>query len=106
MADIAKRVAEACAAAGISQRALARQTRLSQPTLSRITSGARAATLPELILIAEHTGSSIAWLSGASTVEDRAEFAARATGTTSMKTMRAELLNFLELNAYLDDQAV
>src|SRR3982074_163682 len=43
-------------AAGLSQRALADATGISQPTLSRIISGDRAAKMPEVVTIAWATG--------------------------------------------------
>ena len=43
-------------AAGLSQRALADATGISQPTLSRIISGGRAPKMPEVVAIAWATG--------------------------------------------------
>ena len=93
-------------AAGLSQRGLADATAISQPTLSRIISGDRIAKLPEIVLIAQATGHTIRQLTGTGTVGDRAQCAARATNGSDMESMREALLDFLELNDYLDDQAV
>lgn len=93
-------------AAGLSQRALADATGISQSTLSRIVSGDRVAKLPEVVAIAWATGHTVAQLTGAGTVADRAQCAARATNDSDMGGMRQSLLHFLELDEYLDDQAI
>ncbi|MFT7839557.1 helix-turn-helix transcriptional regulator [Saccharothrix sp. BKS2] len=93
-------------AADLSQRALADATGISQPTLSRIISGDRPAKMPEVVAIARATGHTVAQLTGAGTVADRAECAARATNDSGMDRMREALLHFLELDDYLNDQAI
>lgn len=93
-------------AAGLSQRALSDLTGISQPTLSRIISGDRAAKLPEVITIAWATGHTVAQLTGTGTVADRVRCAARATNDSGMEAMRSALLHFLELDDYLADQSV
>lgn len=92
--------------AGLSQRSLADATGISQSTLSRIISGDRTAKMPEIMLISRATGHTLAQLTGTGTVASRAQCAARASNGSSMEGMRAALLDFLELNDYLDDQAV
>jgi DNA-binding XRE family transcriptional regulator len=92
--------------AGLSQRALAEATGISQPTLSRIISGDRVAKLPEIVSIAWATGHTVAQLTGAGTVADRVQCAARATNGCGMAAMRAALLHFLELDEYLDEHAI
>lgn len=62
--------------------------------------------MPEVVAIAWATGHTVAQLTGTSTVADRVECAARATCDSGMDRMREALLNFLELNDYLDDQAI
>lgn len=104
-AATSERIAQACASAQMSQRELARVTGVSQSTLSRIIAGTRVATMPEIVLIAQATGVAVGRLTGLSQVEDRAWFAARAT-SDDMDGMRTALLGFLELSAYLDDQAI
>jgi transcriptional regulator with XRE-family HTH domain len=99
-------IERARAAAGLSQRALAEAADISQPTLSRIISGERAARLPEIIAIAWATGHTVAQLTGATTVAERAQCAARATNDSDMDGMRQALLHFLELHDYLDDYAI
>ncbi|GLY64272.1 helix-turn-helix domain-containing protein [Amycolatopsis taiwanensis] len=93
-------------AAGLSQRALADATGISQPTLSRIISGSRVAKMPEVVAIAWATGHTVAQLTGVGTVADRVQCAARATNDSGMDRMREALLHFLDLDDYLDDQAV
>ncbi|WP_027943130.1 helix-turn-helix domain-containing protein [Amycolatopsis taiwanensis] len=93
-------------AAGLSQRALADATGISQPTLSRIISGSRVAKMPEVVAIAWATGYTVAQLTGVGTVADRVQCAARATNDSGMDRMREALLHFLDLDDYLDDQAV
>jgi transcriptional regulator with XRE-family HTH domain len=105
-ADIGALIERARAAAGLSQRALADMTGISQPTLSRIISGDRVAKIPEIIAIAWATGHTVAQLTGAETVADRVECAARATNDSGMDGMRQALLHFLELDDYLDEQAI
>ena len=104
--DVGARVERARVAGGLSQRALADQTGISQSTLSRIISGQRAAKLPELVVIARATGVTLGELAGTGTVAERAEYAARATNHAGMDGMRDALLHFLELDDYLSSQAI
>lgn len=104
--DVGALIEGARAAAGLSQRALADVTGISQSTLSRIIAGDRVAKLPEVVAIAWATGHTVAQLTGAGIVADRAQCAARATNDSGMDGMRQSLLHFLELDDYLDDQAI
>lgn len=99
-------IERARAAAGLSQRTLADITGISQPTLSRIISGDRVPKMPEIVAIAWATGHTVAQLTGAGTVAGRVECAARATNDCGMADMRATLLHYLELDDYLDEQAI
>lgn len=92
-------------AAGLSQRALEDRTGISQSTLHRILTGQRTAKMTEIIEIAEATGCTVAQLSGTATA-DRVQYAARAVNGSNMGTMRQRLLHFIELDAFLDDQAI
>lgn len=105
-AEVGARIERARVAAGLSQRALAEAADISQPTLSRIISGDRVAKLPEIVAIAWATGHTVAQLTGTGAVADRVQCAARATNGSGMEGMRQALLHFLELDDYLDDQAV
>lgn len=102
----AERIERAREAAGLSQRALAVVTGIPQSTLSRIISGTRVVKVPELVVIAAATGHTVAELAGQSPIADRVQCAARATSAVSMDGMRRELLHYLELDAYLDDQGI
>ena len=104
--SVGSRIERARAAAGLSQRALADAAGISQPTLSRIISGDRTAKMPEVVAIAWATGHTVAQLTEAGAVADRVQYAARATGDSGMDRMRESLLHFMELNDYLDDQAI
>jgi transcriptional regulator with XRE-family HTH domain len=104
--DVGRLIERARLAAGLSQRALADTTGISQPTLSRIISGDRVAKMPEIVAISWATGHTVAQLTGASTVADRVQCAARATNGSGMEHMRDALLHFLELDDYLDEQAI
>ncbi|TLG09040.1 helix-turn-helix transcriptional regulator [Nocardia cyriacigeorgica] len=104
--DIGALIERARVAAGLSQRALADATGISQPTLSRIISGDRQAKMPEIVAIAWATGHTVAQLTGTETVSDRIQCVARATNDCDMERMRQALLHFVELNDYLDDQAI
>ena len=98
-------VARALDQAGFSQRKAAELTGISQPTLSRILSGQRAPTLPELILLAQVTGVPLASLTGRGTVQTAALWP-RAVDGAAMEEMRRTLIGYLELDAYLADQAI
>ena len=105
MDDMIAAIESARATAGLSQRALADRTGISQATLNRILNGDRAAKMTEIILIADATGCTVAQLTDGS-VAGRVQCAARASNGSSMATMRQRLLHFVELDAYLHDQAI
>lgn len=105
-AGTGRAIERARVAAGLSQRALADRTGISQSTLSRVISGDRLAKMPEIVAIAWATGHTVAQIAGAETVSDRVQCAARATNGSGMEGMRQALLHFLELDDYLDEQAI
>lgn len=92
-------------AAHLSQRALEDSTGISQSTLSRILSGKRPAKMTEIVRIADATGCTVAQLTGTAAAS-RVLCAARATNGSAMDKMRQRLLHFVELDAYLEDQAI
>jgi transcriptional regulator with XRE-family HTH domain len=106
MSSTRERIEQARQKSGLSQRDLAAATGISQPTLSRIISGERVAKVPELVAIAAATGHTLAELTGQSRVAERVQSAARATSGANMEAMRCELLHYLELDAYLDQQGI
>jgi len=100
---------QACSCRGSAQEDLVASVTKSL-TLSRrdIRTAGRFTVLvmPEIVAIANATGHTVAQLSGLTTVADRVQCAARATNGSGMAEMREALLRFMELNDYLDDQAV
>ncbi|MFI7001294.1 helix-turn-helix domain-containing protein [Nocardia sp. NPDC050175] len=103
---IGKRIERALRAAGLSQRDLATETGISQSTLSRTIAGERPAKMNELVAIAQATGVMLAELTGTSKVADQVRCAARSANCAPMDSMYEQMLHFLELDAYLDDQAI
>lgn len=105
MSNTTTAIESARTSAGLSQRALADRTGISQATLSRILTGDRTAKMPEIILIADATGCTVAQLTGHA-LADRVQCAARVTEGASVDSMRQRLLHFMELDAYLDEHAI
>ena len=105
-ATTADRIIRARNTAGVGQRQLARMVGLPQTTLQRIEKSTRPAKMNEILLIASALGCGVPELTGHSDIRGRVECAARATDGSSMASMRAELVHYLELDAYLDDQGI
>lgn len=105
MSDVTAAIESACNAAGLSQYALAERAGISQQTLSQLLSGKRAAKMPELILIADATGCTVAQFTGSKDA-DRLQCAVRSTNGATMESMRQRLQYFMELDVYLDDHAI
>lgn len=103
--DVGVAIAAALESAGLSQRMAQERTGISQATLSRITSGRRSPKMTEIIRIADATGFTVAQLTG-SAISDRIQCAARSTNGANMDAMRRALVHYVELDAYLDDQAI
>lgn len=103
---VGARIDRARAEAKLSQRALAKHTGISQASLSRIIAGERPAKMPEIVVIAGTTGTTVAQLAGTSDIPQRVQYAARSTNGSTMDAMRSKLLHFIELNDYLDDQGI
>jgi transcriptional regulator with XRE-family HTH domain len=101
-----ERIARAREASGLSQRALARTTGIAQSRLSRIENDDLDPKMNEVLSLAWATGSTVAELTGHSVVGERLQCAARASDSASMDAMRRELTHYLELDAYLEDQAI
>lgn len=99
-------IQEALMTSGLSQRAVSDYTGIPQTTISRIANCSRAAKLPEIILIAEATGHTVAQLTGRGTTEDQVQWAARSTDGSAMEGMKKALLHFMDLDEYLTDQAI
>lgn len=75
--EIGKRIVEARKAVGMSQRDLAAETELSQPTIHRIEKGERTASRLELVLIAHGCGVLVDDLLGTNTIADEVRCAGR-----------------------------
>ncbi|WP_166354372.1 helix-turn-helix domain-containing protein [Phytoactinopolyspora limicola] len=105
-ASVGARIESARERIGISQRALAHKTGLSQSTLSRIESGERIPKMSEIILIAGSIGCSVSEISEHSAVRDRVICFARAENGSDMSGLRRELVHLLELDAYLDEYGI
>ncbi|GAA4663235.1 helix-turn-helix domain-containing protein [Arthrobacter cryoconiti] len=103
--NVGGRVKVAYEAAGLTQRELSDLTEISQPTLSRIVVGDRVAKANELVDIARVTGIPLSQLTG-SGAASRVFCAARATNGAQMTQMRDKLIEFADLNSYLDAQAI
>lgn len=103
--NIGGRVKAAYETAGLTQRELSDLTEISQPTLSRIVAGDRVAKASELVDIARITGVPLSQLTG-SGAASRVSCAARATSGSQMTQMRDKLIQFADLNTYLDAQAI
>lgn len=80
-------IVRARVAAGLSQRALADATGISQPLL-RIISGDRIVKMPDVVAISWATGHTVAQLTGTGTVADRAPAHRPAAGRLEMTWQR------------------
>lgn len=99
-----ERIKAARGRAGLSQRALAKKAGLSQPTLHRIEQGTRPPKMPEMIALSRALGCPLSEISEHSPVRDRVVCFARAENPPA--PLHGELVHFLELDAYLDEQGV
>lgn len=71
---IGQRIVDARKAVGMSQRDLADETGLSQPTIQRIEKGERTASRLELVLLADGCGVLVDDLLGTSTIADEVRY--------------------------------
>lgn len=76
-AVIGKRIVDARKVVGMSQRDLASETGLSQPTIQRIEKGERAASRLELVLIADGCGVLVDDLLGTNSIAEEVRCAGR-----------------------------
>lgn len=103
---IGARIQRARETSGKSQRAIQADTGISQSRLSRIESGDHAPKLNEVLALSWTLGYTVTELTGHSPVRDRAQFAARTEMGGDVAALQAELIHFLELDAFLDEQGV
>ena len=106
LTNTAQRITQARTDASLSQRQLAQETGIPQTTVFRIESGKRSAKMSEIFLIASTLGCGVSDLTGHFDIRDRVECAAPATDGLAMTSMKAELIRYLELDAYLEDQGI
>lgn len=80
---------------------------LSQPTCSRIETGARPLEGAELLMLADRFRVRAGTITGVATMRERVRSAAGTGGAQPpMAAMRGKLHAYLELNAHLSDQGV
>lgn len=106
MSIYSERISCAINFSGLSQRQLSEASGISQSTISRIVSGDRVPTVPELVSLASALGVPFASLAHIELASDRALFAARASGDSDMSEMHNVLSSYLNLSAFLDEQAI
>jgi transcriptional regulator with XRE-family HTH domain len=104
--SITEGLAPARTRAGVGQRELARRTGIAQTILSRIEAGERSVKANELASIAWALGCTVSELTRISPVRGRALCVARASEGSDMEGIRSELIHYLELDAYLEDQGI
>lgn len=105
--SIGERIEEARRAAHFtSQRQLAAKAGISHATLSRIIAGTRPAKANELLAVSMATGCNLADLTGISTMADRVEYAARPDNGMNIEQIRKQVLQFLELDYYLEEHGI
>lgn len=101
-----QRIADGRARLGMSQRALAKKADVSQATLHRIERGTRTPKMPELIALSDALGCMLSEISTHSPVRDRVVCFARSENDSDMEGLHRELVHYLELDAYLDEQGI
>ncbi len=99
------RIKDALGAAGFTQGDLAQASGISRPTLTRIISGDRAPKMPEVAAIAWATGATVTELMESERLFERVRITACASRPPMMGAHK-ELLSFLQLDTYLEDQAI
>ncbi len=101
------RVAALAAAAGLSQRDLAEAAGMSQATVSRIVTGTRRASVPELVTLAWVLGVPYEELVATRSLSDRVLVASRSSRVEAdLSVARGRLVGYLRMELYLDAQGV
>jgi transcriptional regulator with XRE-family HTH domain len=104
---LGRRLKEVREKTGVTQDEARALIGVSQPTFSRIETGARPLKGDELIVLADRFGVRAAAITGVAKLQERARFAARTNGSQpQMTVMREKLHAYLELDAYLTDQGI
>ncbi|WP_454112086.1 helix-turn-helix domain-containing protein [Microbacterium aurum] len=102
---VGERLIAARDAVGMSQRDLEQYSGISQPTIHRIETGRREASILELSALADACGVLIADLQGNSTVADRVLCAGR-TNDTGTQALAAYMIYAFGLSQRLDELGV
>ncbi|WP_209448147.1 helix-turn-helix domain-containing protein [Rhodococcus qingshengii] len=89
-----------------TRRQLADKAGISVSTLSRIIAGTQPAKANELLALAMALGCNLAELAGITTTADRLQCGVRPDSGANFEEMREQLLQFFELNSYLDEQGI
>ncbi len=89
-----------------SRRELADKAGISPSTLSRIIAGTQPAKANELLALAMALGCNLAELAGIATTAGHLQCGARPDSGANFEVMREQLLQFFELNSYLDEQSI
>ena len=104
-----RRIQQIAEALGMSQRQVAVEAGLSQPTLNRIINGTRRTPMGEVVKIAYALGCPVSRLVAENPVADRLQFAHRFTerdGDASAASVREKLTRFFEMDVLLDERGV
>jgi transcriptional regulator with XRE-family HTH domain len=100
--EIGRRIERYQTAISVSQRDLAERTGISQSTLSRIVSGARAAKMDELVSLAWGLGVTVDALTTETSLRDRVLVGTRADPQADIEGVLDSLVYLLEVGAILD----
>lgn len=87
---------------GWDQRKLESESGVSQSTLSRIESGKRVPSMPEILQLAAALGTSLGSLTGQSPVRERLVFAARTQDDQAAEALKDRLAFYLEMDAQFE----
>jgi transcriptional regulator with XRE-family HTH domain len=102
-----ERVATLASAAGLSQRDLAEAADMSQATVSRIVTGKRRASVPELVALAWALGVPYEELVETPPLSERVLVAPRSSlDEADLSAVRSRLVGYLRMELYLDAQGV
>ncbi|MDK8535823.1 helix-turn-helix domain-containing protein [Corynebacterium propinquum] len=103
--EIGQRIVDARKVVGVSQRELANETGLSQPTIQRIEKGERAASRLELVLIADGCGVLVDDLLGTNSIADEVRCAGR-TDEDGSKALADYLIYAFGVSRRLDQLGI
>lgn len=103
----AARISALAKRSDVTQRRLAEDAGLSQPTLNRIMTGQRAASTPELVSLAWALGVPYEELVAEQPLSQRVLVAARTqNASVDISAARDRLVGYLRMEAYLEAQGV